>query len=136
MGHLHTQQYTNIRNHTLRKRVKFFKKKQIGNKKTLPWKIGDVVTVASAVPQPNGRDPERRSTPPGGTDAPLLMRIQVPTRRANTRINKRRTNPQEEDHLFSPFPKPTGIWLDQTLHTSWENTTHHACEWTGTQCVV
>ena len=28
-------------------------------KKTLSWEFGDVVTVANAVPQPNGHDPER-----------------------------------------------------------------------------
>ena len=32
------------------------------------------------------------------------MLIQVPTRRTDTKINKRRTHPQEEDHLFSPSP--------------------------------
>ena len=42
---------------------------QKGNKKTLFWKIGDVVTVASAVSQPNGHDPEMGSTPSSRIDA-------------------------------------------------------------------
>ena len=32
------------------------------------------------------------------------MLIKVPTRRTDTKINKRITKPQEEDHLFSPSP--------------------------------
>ena len=32
------------------------------------------------------------------------MLIKVPTRRTDTKINKRRTKPQEEDHLY-PFPQ-------------------------------
>ena len=86
------------------------KMKNKGNKKTYPWKIGDVVTVANAVPQPSGHDPESRSAPPSRMDAdhcddaPSQCQSKVLTRRTDTRINKRITNPQEEDHLFSLSP--------------------------------
>ena len=58
------------------------------------------MTVANAVPRPSGHDPERRSAPPSRMDAghcddaPILKVIQALTRRTDTRINKRRTNPQ------------------------------------------
>ena len=45
------------------------KKIHKGNKTTHPWKTGDVVTVANAVPQPSGHDPERGSAPPSRMDA-------------------------------------------------------------------
>ena len=62
--------YKNNKPHS-EKQSKFFlrKKNKREIKKTLSWKIGDVVTGANAVPQPNGHDPERGSTPPGGMDA-------------------------------------------------------------------
>ena len=39
-------------------------------------------------------------------------------------------SPRRGPFIFS-YLQTTGTWLDQTLRTRWENTTHHACEWTG-----
>ena len=79
--------------------------------------------MANAVPQPSGHDPERGSAPPSRmdadhcNDAPLLMLIKVPARRTDTKISKRRTKPQKEDHLF---PEPLSPRGPVQVHTRWQ----------------